>query len=107
MKNLWEEAVKVLDRNGLDFDRDVIQIQTTDGYIERELFKMMAMAINYNNDYGSIKIREDLIILGDGWWLERREYDGLEWWEFCAMPALVENNAGAPKLTTYDYEEEE
>ena len=53
MTNLWEETVRVLNRNGLDFDKDVMQVQTTDGYIEKELFKMMAMAINYDSGYGS------------------------------------------------------
>jgi hypothetical protein len=24
----------------------------------------------------------DLIIVGDNWWLERKEYDGSEWFEF-------------------------
>ena len=107
MTNLWEETVRVLNRNGLDFDKDVIQVQTAEGYIDKELFKMMAMAIYYDSGYGSAEIREDLTIVGEGWWLERDEYDGSEWWAFCATPALLENNAGAPKLTTYDYEEEE
>lgn len=107
MTNLWEETVRVLNRHNLDFDKDVIQVQTAEGYIEKELFKMMAMAINYDSGYGSAEIREDLIILGVDWWLERGEYDGSEWWDFRTMPPLLENNAGAPRLTTYDYEEEE
>lgn len=36
MTNLWEETVRVLNRNGLDFDKDVIQVQTADGYIARK-----------------------------------------------------------------------
>lgn len=107
MTNLWDETMRELANHNLDFDRDVIQVQTVDGYINKELFKMMAMAINYDNGYGSAEIREDLLIVGDGWWLERDEYDGSEWWVFRTKPELLENDAGAPKLTTYDFEEEE
>ena len=107
MTNLWEETARVLGRHELDFDRDVIQVQIGDGYIEKELFKMMAMAINYDSGYGSAEIRMDLIIIGKDWWLERDEYDGSEWWKFLTMPPLMNTDAGAPKLTTGDYEEEE
>lgn len=106
MTNLWEETTKTLAYHNLDFDKDVIQVQVINGYINKEIFKMMAIATNYDSGYGSAEIREDLLIVGDGWWLERREYDGSEWWEFCATPTLDENDAGAPKLTTGDYEED-
>ena len=28
----------------------------------------------------------DLVLVGDGWWIERCEYDGSEWWEFKTIP---------------------
>lgn len=107
LTNLWEETVRVLGRHDLDFDRDVVQVQTADGYVEKELFKMMAMATNYDSGYGSAEIRMDLAIIGKDWWLERREYDGSEWWTFLSMPPLAIADAGAPRLTAYDCEEEE
>ena len=107
MTNLWNETMRKLADHNLDFDRDVIQVQTCDGYINKELFKMMAMAINYDSGYGLAEIREDLLIVGKDWWLERDEYDGSEWWVFRTMPELLKNDAGAPRLTTYDFEEEE
>lgn len=107
MTNLWDETMRKLANHDLDFDKDVIQVQTADGYIAKELFKMMAMAINYDSGYGSAEIREDLVIMGDGWWLERNEYDGSEWWVYCTPPTLLYDDAGATRLTTYDYEEEE
>ena len=64
------------------------------------------MAINSDSGYGSAEIREDLVIVGKDWWLERDEYDGSEWWAFHTMPELLENDVGAPKLTTNDYEED-
>ena len=74
MANLWEETIRKLADHNLNFDKDVIQVQTYEGYINKEIFKMMAMATNYNNGYGSAEIREDLVIVGNGWWLERDEY---------------------------------
>lgn len=40
----------------------------------------------YHDGYGSAEIPDDLIIVGDDFWLERHEYDGSEWWEFKTMP---------------------
>ena len=40
----------------------------------------------YDNGYGWIEIPSDLIIVGKDFWLERREYDGAEWWEFVTAP---------------------
>lgn len=40
----------------------------------------------YNNGYGCSEIPEDLVVVGDDWWLERAEYDGSEWWEFKTLP---------------------
>jgi len=107
MTNLWDETVRKLASLNFDFDKDVIQVQTCEGYINKEIFKMIAMATNYDSGYGSAEIREDLIIVGNGWWLERDEYDGSEWWVYRTKPDLLNDDAGAPRLTTYDYEEEE
>ena len=40
----------------------------------------------YDNGYGGAEIPEDLVVVGDDWWLEIAEYDGSEWWEFKAVP---------------------
>lgn len=107
MTNLWEETVRKLADRNLNFDRDVVQVQTCDGYINKELFKMQAMATNYDAGFGAAEIREDLVIVGKNWWLERREYDGSEWWVFRTMPELLENDIGIAVLTTNDYYEDE
>lgn len=41
---------------------------------------------NYDSGYGSNEVQSDLFVVGDGWWLERGEYDGSEWWEFKTLP---------------------
>ena len=40
----------------------------------------------YYNGYGCREIPEDLVVVGDDWWLERAEYDGSEWWKFKTLP---------------------
>ena len=33
----------------------------------------------------------DLVVVGEGWWLERCDYEGAEWWEFKTLPIKSEN----------------
>lgn len=42
--------------------------------------------IEYDAGYGGNEINENLVIVGDNWWLERGEYDGSEWWDFKTIP---------------------
>ena len=41
----------------------------------------------YNNGYGTDYIG-GTVMLSDGSWLERREYDGSEWWEKRHLPTF-------------------
>lgn len=50
-----------------------------------EDFKNLAN-FSYDNGYGGNRINLNLKIVGKDWWLERREYDGSEWWEFKTIP---------------------
>ena len=51
-----------------------------------EAFERLAAATNYNNGYGCAEVDDSLVVAGDGWWLERAEYDGSEWWEYKSAP---------------------
>ena len=42
--------------------------------------------VDYDNGYGGTEIAYDLLVVGDGWWLERHEYDGKEWWAYYEPP---------------------
>lgn len=46
-----------------------------------------AMDFDYDNGYGSQEI-DGQVMLCDGTWLERREYDGSEWWAHCYPPSI-------------------
>lgn len=42
---------------------------------------------------------QDLIIVGDTWWLERHEYDGCEWFEFKELPSKPEKYLDIKAIT--------
>lgn len=85
MKNLLEETLKVLRDRGKDVG-DVEFVTLKDSYTDFPAFIGLAGTINYDNGYGGAEIPMYLKIVGDGWWLERAEYDGSEWWEYKEIP---------------------
>ena len=63
-------------------------------------FEKLAKNIDYDRGFGSQKINPELIIvLKDGSWFERAEYDGSEWFEFKQNPV---KNTNAKPLTKKD-----
>ena len=88
MANFLLETVKALEGNGKSFD-DVRWIESADATIPIDLFKKYANFI-YDEGYGAVEINPCLRIVGDGWYLERQEYDGSEWWTFALIPIMPE-----------------
>lgn len=98
MQNLLKETIGIIEINGKS-ESDVIAVVGTLFFqgpylpqnkkirISWEDFKRYA-DFNYNNGFGGNEISEDLVVVGNGFWLERGEYDGSEWWEFKTMPSL-------------------
>jgi hypothetical protein len=41
---------------------------------------------DFEYGYGGVGINKGLVIVGDDWWLERGECDGVEWWDFKTLP---------------------
>lgn len=82
--NLYQETVVAIVESGHS-ESDIKAV--IDDYTKQRMsvpcFLMIANAINYYDGYGATEINEHLkIIFTDDSWLERREYDGSEWWEF-------------------------
>lgn len=96
MVTFLNETLRTLEDNELDFE-DVIWIGSKDGYISKELFLKLA-DVYYDSGYGAAEIAEDLVIVGDNWWLERREYDGSEWWEFKSLPSKSKHELKPKRL---------
>lgn len=82
--NLLLETIEILSENGKS-PKDVLWVGTAQVCTDWKNFKKAANVF-YDNGYGSPKVAQDLIIVGDVWWLERHEYDGSEWWEFKSTP---------------------
>ena len=84
MKNLLQETLELMESNGKK-ETDVIWVGNYTHKTTWENFKKFA-DVDYEEGYGSAKVAQDLLIVGDNWWLERGEYDGSEWWEFKQPP---------------------
>ena len=80
MRNLREETVAVLQKNGKKW-ADVVGVCGDDFQITKEQFWELANK-RYDSGYGGNEVAMDLKIVGSNFWLERHEYDGAEWWEY-------------------------
>lgn len=79
--NLLKETKAALKDNGYSLD-DVDWVGCWAFRIPMEAF-IEAADVEYDEGFGAQKVAEDLIVvLKDGSWLERSEYDGSEWWGF-------------------------
>jgi len=59
----------------------------TDGKVSMSWKDFVEVAnFDYDEGFGGNEIYLGLKIVGDNWWLERREYDGSEWWEYKKKP---------------------
>jgi len=90
MSNLLRETIKELQDRGKS-PKDVLWCGSKEfGYFGWRDFEEVANVI-YCNDFGGEEVATDLLIVGKDFWLERHEYDGMEWWEYKILPAKPEN----------------
>lgn len=84
--NLWKETIETLEKWGYKWD----DVKSVFGYkfqITKENFERVAKETDYDEGYGAAKVAEDLmILLNDGAWMSREEYDGSEWWSVHKTP---------------------
>ena len=92
---LLDETIEYLDGKDIDPEKEVKWVGSRDGKYAMSFadFAKKFATLVYDNDYGRQEIAKDLVVVGDGWWLERAEYDGSEWWELKQPPIL----SSAPK----------
>lgn len=82
--NLLKETKDLLEKFNKTLD-DIKWIGGNNFQISKEQFVKLA-DIEYDSGYGHQVVACDLILVGADFWLERREYDGSEWWEYEEMP---------------------
>lgn len=97
MENLLKETKRILKEHGKTI-KDIVAVQGADFGIRVDDFIRLADTL-YDNGFGSPKVAEDLVVIGNGFWLERHEYDGSEWWEYKECPAILENIIEVNALT--------
>jgi hypothetical protein len=104
MANLLEETKEALasQKKG---PGDVLWIGSKDGtlVIGWPEFEQIAN-VEYDDDYGGAEVAEDLVVVGDDWWLERGEYDGREWWNYMTKPILKAKNQPFIRVVRSDWE---
>ena len=101
MNNLLCETNLMLQAAGLDW-RDVKSIQVRNRRISVERFKELANR-EYDSGYGTRMVDGSLVILlNDGRWMERDEYDGSEWWRLVSPPQVIESLSDSSISTLFD-----
>lgn len=97
--NLIKETIEELKENHLTSD-DVRWVGSKDGKygMSWDSFKETFKNIEYDCGYGYQEVAKDLVVVGNGWWLERREYDGAESWSFKRLPVACENQLSFDKI---------
>ena len=102
MVSLLQQTLEMLQDYDLTED-DVIWVGSEDFSISWEDFKLFA-DVEYYSGYGSPEVATDLVIVGEGWWLERSEYDGSEWWSMKQAPKQpLQQRVGKINLTVEQY----
>jgi len=84
--SLLEETLGVMRRHGVK-PEDVRWVGSKEfGHTSWDNFAEVAKDAKYDSGYGSAEVAQDLLIVGDDWWMSRGEYDGSEWWDFHRKP---------------------
>lgn len=101
-ESLLEETLRVL-KDSRVRPEDVQYVLTSEVWMTWKEFANIADGTYYNSGYGSQEVDPSLKIIGTGWWLERAEYDGIEWWRFCTIPlrSIQTHDSNATLLQKY------
>jgi hypothetical protein len=100
MKNLLSETIECLHKNGKQSEQVLWCGAVNYGWFTWEDFTKLADE-NYDSGLGAAAVVQDLLVVGEDFWLERHEYDGSEWWEYKAMPQKPAENK-IPKVIVSD-----
>lgn len=83
--NLYKDTIRVLRKNGKG-PKDVLWVGTEEWSVTWADFEMMSRLVMIPDDpYGGPFANHRLKIVGKDFVMDRREYDGTEWWEFISL----------------------
>ncbi len=84
--NLLQETIQKLEEHERSSE-DVLWVGSGDGKYAISWAEFAELADQtYTRDYNGQLVAKDLVVVGDKWWLKRKEYDGGEWWQFVIFP---------------------
>ena len=81
--NLKDETIEVLTEHDKKIT-DIAWIGSNDGYIPISEFFIKAN-VRYDSGFGGQEVADDLVIVGNDFYMTRGEYDGSEWWDYHSM----------------------
>lgn len=87
--NFLESTINALVNNNKTID-DVLFVRNKTEQCSFIRFAEIVNNFTYINSFGCHEIDSDLVVVGkDGWWLERFNYDGTEYWVFKTTPTSI------------------
>lgn len=95
--NLLKETLEIIKGKGHE-ENEILWVGNKNFKTTWENFKEIAN-INYDDGYGGAEVAQDILIVGDKFWLERHEYDGSEWWEYKQKPQEPEKRRTLKAVT--------
>lgn len=96
--NLLSETMVVLHEHDYHSGA-VIWVGSRDGTYAMGWNEFRAIAdVEYDSGFGVAEIASDLVVVGDGWWLERSEYEGAEGWDFKKLPVRSDSPKSFSKV---------
>ena len=94
LTNLYDETIKAINGRKIAYAKikyinHTYSLKPNHTYSERGEFYNSLRNINYDNGYGSQYIF-GFVVFTDGTWIERKEYDGSEWWGSKRCPLFTD-----------------
>jgi hypothetical protein len=93
--NLLTETIEALKPRE---PKDVLWVGTRDVWFTWDEFAAIA-DVEYDAGFGAPEVAQDLLVVGNGWWMSRGEYDGSEWWDIHVPPTRPSRQAPPKSLT--------
>jgi arylsulfatase A-like enzyme len=94
MKTLYKNILDFLKDEGKS-ENDILWVGTENGELAMPWSDFVPMAKDitiYDSSHGDREIPENLVIVGNDWFLELHRDEYMEWWEFKTMPKMKSFN---------------
>lgn len=95
-ETLLQETVEALKEAGKT-PVDVLWVGTAGEWFTWAEFAAVA-DVEYDPGYGSAEVATNLVVVFEGGWLERGEYDGSEWWDIKVPPTRPEQHVAPERV---------